>query len=131
MTCPWSWFTIAILYIFFDVNYFLRIAFTIGCGRLFQKKKKLFEATSIYGEIKNCLFILFSIGESTLPWDIFRFRIFSNYFSQVFQEIKITGRKSDNCVWKFLFRFVLILLHIKSASKKPLPWAIHLRLYKH
>ncbi|XP_043286296.1 protein THEM6 [Venturia canescens] len=49
MTCAWSWFTIAILYILFDVNYFLRIIFTIGWGRLFQKKKKLFDETTIYG----------------------------------------------------------------------------------
>jgi len=49
MTCPWSWFTIAILYILFDVNYFLRIIFTLGWGRLFEKKKKLFDETTIYG----------------------------------------------------------------------------------
>ena len=47
-----SYFTLAclvILYILFDVNYFLRIAFTIGYGRLFEKKKKIFEKTTIYG----------------------------------------------------------------------------------
>ncbi|OXU31033.1 hypothetical protein TSAR_006543 [Trichomalopsis sarcophagae] len=47
-----SYFTlacIAILYVLFDVNYFLRIAFTIGYGRLFQSKKKIFEKTTIYG----------------------------------------------------------------------------------
>ena len=58
------------------------------------------------------------IGEGSLPWAIFCFRIFSNYVSQKFGKIKITVWKSDNYVWKFLFRFVLILLHIKSASKK-------------
>lgn len=40
---------IAILYVFFDVNYFLRIGFTIGWGKLFDKKKKIDEATAIYG----------------------------------------------------------------------------------
>lgn len=40
---------VAILYVLFDVNYFLRIAFTIGYGRLFQKKQKIFEKTTIYG----------------------------------------------------------------------------------
>ena len=30
------------------------------------------------------------IGEGTLPWAIFRFRIFSNCFSQKFKKIKIT-----------------------------------------
>ena len=59
-----------------------------------------------------------NIGEGTLPWTIFRFRIFSNYFSQKFEKIKITVWKTDNYVWKFSFRIVIILLHIKSASKK-------------
>uniref|UniRef100_V9I8V5 Uncharacterized protein n=1 Tax=Apis cerana TaxID=7461 RepID=V9I8V5_APICE len=31
-----------VLYILFDVNYFLRIVFTILTGRLFQKKKEDF-----------------------------------------------------------------------------------------
>ena len=39
--------------------------------------------------------IRFLIG-STLPWAIFRFRIFSNYFWQKFEKIKITVWKSDN-----------------------------------
>ena len=30
------------------------------------------------------------IGEGTLPWAIFRFQIFSNYFSQKFKNISIT-----------------------------------------
>nr|CAI5831110.1 unnamed protein product [Callosobruchus analis] len=48
--CYSFWITvIVLLYIFFDINYFLRIAFTIGWGRLFQKKKKVDEATEIYG----------------------------------------------------------------------------------
>lgn len=51
MLCYFSVAAIAILYILFDVNYFLRIAFTIGWGRLFQKKKKLFEETTIHGII--------------------------------------------------------------------------------
>ncbi|KAH0535706.1 protein THEM6 [Cotesia glomerata] len=49
MVCACTMTIIAILYILFDVNYFLRIAFTIGWGRLFQKKKKVFEKTTIYG----------------------------------------------------------------------------------
>ena len=36
------------------------------------------------------------IGEGTLPWAIFRFRIFSNYFSEKFEKIKITVWQSDN-----------------------------------
>ena len=57
------------------------------------------------------------VGEGTLPWAIFRLRIFLNY-SQKFDKIKIKVWKSDNFVWKFLFTFVLFLLHIKSGSKK-------------
>ena len=37
-------------------------------------------------------------GEDILPWAIFRFRIFSNYFSQKFE-------KNENNLWTFLFRF--------------------------
>ena len=58
-----------------------------------------------------------NVGEGILLWAMFRFPIFSNYFLQKFEKMKITVWKSDNYVWKFLFRFVLILLHIKSASK--------------
>lgn len=38
-----------ILYIIWDVNYFIRCVFTVFCGRLFQKKRKLNETTTIYG----------------------------------------------------------------------------------
>ncbi|XP_034947244.1 protein THEM6 [Chelonus insularis] len=49
MVCACTWVILALLYIIFDVNYFLRIFFTIGWGRLFQKKKKIFDTTTIYG----------------------------------------------------------------------------------
>lgn len=39
-----------LLYVFFDVNYFLRIAFTIGFGRFFDRKIKIDEHTEIYGK---------------------------------------------------------------------------------
>lgn len=42
---------IAILYVLLDVNYFLRIIFTIGWGKLFDKKKKIEETTQIYGKV--------------------------------------------------------------------------------
>ncbi|GAB0100884.1 Protein THEM6 [Sergentomyia squamirostris] len=38
-----------IIYIIWDVNYFLRFIFTIGWGKLFQKKVKILEKTTIYG----------------------------------------------------------------------------------
>lgn len=41
---------VALLYICWDVNYFLRVAFTIGIGRLFQKKCGVNDTTTIYGE---------------------------------------------------------------------------------
>lgn len=50
MLCSCCVAIIAILYILFDVNYFLRIIFTILWGRLFEKKKKLFDTTTIYGK---------------------------------------------------------------------------------
>lgn len=71
---------ITILYILFDVNYFLRIAFTIGYGRLFQKKKKIFEKTTIYGE-----FVWYEgwrkiLEVSTFNWIFFFFCIVNYYF---------------------------------------------------
>lgn len=46
---------IAILYVLFDVNYFLRIAFTIGFGKIFDKKKKIDDTTQIYGNYRQSL----------------------------------------------------------------------------
>lgn len=40
---------IAFLYVFFDVNYFLRIIFTVLLGRLFEKRGKVTDPTTIYG----------------------------------------------------------------------------------
>uniref|UniRef100_A0A1B6DD83 Protein THEM6 n=1 Tax=Clastoptera arizonana TaxID=38151 RepID=A0A1B6DD83_9HEMI len=40
---------VAILYMLFDVNYFLRVLITVGIGRLFEKRKKVTEPTVIYG----------------------------------------------------------------------------------
>ncbi|XP_055843461.1 protein THEM6 [Episyrphus balteatus] len=38
-----------ILYIIWDVNYFIRVVFTVVAGRLFQKKRKITDKTTIYG----------------------------------------------------------------------------------
>ncbi|XP_012217286.1 protein THEM6-like [Linepithema humile] len=40
---------IAIFYILFDVNYFLRVFCTIAWARFFGKKKKLLDTSTIYG----------------------------------------------------------------------------------
>ncbi|KAI8428948.1 hypothetical protein MSG28_007558 [Choristoneura fumiferana] len=40
---------VALAYMFWDVNYFLRVAFTIGFGRLFQKKCGVNDTSTIYG----------------------------------------------------------------------------------
>lgn len=39
-----------ILYIIWDVNYFIRFVFTVVLGKLFGKKTKLTETTTIYGK---------------------------------------------------------------------------------
>ena len=39
---------------------------------------------------------MLKIGEGTLPWAIFRFRIFWNYFLQKFEKMKITVWKINN-----------------------------------
>lgn len=38
-----------ILYIIWDVNYFIRCVFTVAMGRLFQSKRKISDTTTIYG----------------------------------------------------------------------------------
>lgn len=48
---------IALAYVFWDVNYFLRIAFTIGIGRLFQKKCSINDTTAIYGKSAILIFV--------------------------------------------------------------------------
>ena len=52
--------------------------------------------------------------KGTLPWAIFRFRIFSNYFLQKFEKIKITVWKSDKltvygnfCLALYLYYYIL------------------------
>lgn len=41
---------VALLYIFWDVNYFLRTAFTIGYGKIFEKPVKPDGVSTIYGK---------------------------------------------------------------------------------
>lgn len=49
MGCGLGALLLLVLYIIWDVNYFIRVVFTVGLGRLFQKKRKIVETTSIYG----------------------------------------------------------------------------------
>ena len=44
--------------------------------------------------LENLIYLSFTQG--TLPWAIFRFRIFSNHFLQKFENIKITVWNSNN-----------------------------------
>lgn len=39
-----------VVYLFFDVNYFLRMGFTICWTKLFQNKLKIDETAEVYGE---------------------------------------------------------------------------------
>ncbi|XP_018792980.1 PREDICTED: protein THEM6 [Bactrocera latifrons] len=41
--------TLLVLYIIWDVNYFIRCIFTVLAGRLFQSKRKVTDTTTIYG----------------------------------------------------------------------------------
>ncbi|KAE8751148.1 hypothetical protein FOCC_FOCC002232 [Frankliniella occidentalis] len=51
MLCFLCWLVplLLVLYVVADVNYFLRIGFVILWGRLFQKKAKVTDGTTIYG----------------------------------------------------------------------------------
>ncbi|OAD61232.1 UPF0670 protein THEM6 like protein [Eufriesea mexicana] len=48
MVCACLITILLVLYMLFDVNYFLRIIFTLAIGRL-HKKNKIFDVTTIYG----------------------------------------------------------------------------------
>ena len=57
----------------------------------FQKLKVHEDTILLIKVIQTTSKYLFKgLGEDTLPWVIFRFRIFSNYFSQKFEKMKIT-----------------------------------------
>lgn len=52
--CNFVWFLLIFLllvYILWDVNYFLRIGFTVGCALFSSKRIKPDETTEIYGKI--------------------------------------------------------------------------------
>lgn len=53
MLCFLCWLTplLLLLYVVADVNYFLRIGFVILWGRLFQKKVKVTDGSTVYGEL--------------------------------------------------------------------------------
>lgn len=50
MGCEWEIIAILVLYIIWDVNYFIRCVFTVAFGRLFQSKRKISDTTQIYGK---------------------------------------------------------------------------------
>lgn len=49
MSCGLGIIVLLILYIIWDVNYFIRCIFTVALGKLFQKKRQINETTTIYG----------------------------------------------------------------------------------
>lgn len=54
----WGLVLLLILYIIWDVNYFIRCVFTVAAGRLFQKKRKISDTTTIYGNVIELYFAL-------------------------------------------------------------------------
>lgn len=57
---------IALLYMFWDVNYFLRIIYTIGWARMFKGQIDLDETTEIYGKITLIFTNVFNIRTSNI-----------------------------------------------------------------
>ncbi|KAK6630256.1 hypothetical protein RUM43_014955 [Polyplax serrata] len=49
MVCACLAVVLLILYIAFDVNYFIRVAFLVGLGQFFKKRVNIFDKTSILG----------------------------------------------------------------------------------
>lgn len=47
-----------LIYIFWDINYFIRTIFTITVGRIFQEELKVDDTCIIYGKHFFCLVIL-------------------------------------------------------------------------
>ena len=90
--------------------------------------------------LARSLIFKFELGEGTLPWTIFHFRIFSNYFWQKFEKAKKTVWKSVNLTMygNFFSIYINIITYKKHFQKNltfgprqgpwPLPWAIHLNL---
>lgn len=75
-----------ILYVIWDVNYALRFLFTVAAGRLFQRKRKINESTTIYG-MGKCY--TYSFRKSTVHSEccvIFRIIKYSDFLfsSQLF-----------------------------------------------
>lgn len=50
MGCGLEVICLLVLYVIWDVNYFIRVVFTVGLGRLFEKKRKITDTTKIYGK---------------------------------------------------------------------------------
>lgn len=50
MGCGIGIICLLVLYVIWDVNYFIRVVFTVGLGRLFEKKRKITDTTKIYGK---------------------------------------------------------------------------------
>lgn len=50
MGCGLEIILLLVLYIIWDVNYFIRCVFTVGLGRLLQKKRKITDTTTIHGK---------------------------------------------------------------------------------
>ena len=72
-----------------DYVSFLLVIFNFS---IFLKKARIANFITLVCSVQRCKSLSDSrnecIGESTLPWAIFRFRIFSNYFSQKFEKKK-------------------------------------------
>lgn len=47
---------VLVAYVLWDVNYFVRVIFTVGRGRFFQDKIKVDETSTIYGKISIILY---------------------------------------------------------------------------
>ncbi|XP_066245848.1 protein THEM6 [Euwallacea similis] len=113
-----------LLYVFFDVNYFLRILFTIGRGRLFGSKKKVDECTEIYGfcttQDVDIFFRQMNNARYIRELDFARFHFYDR--TGIYEEIvKVNGHVLQTAS-NIRYRRTISLLNAYKITTKIITW---------
>ncbi|XP_023012106.1 protein THEM6 [Leptinotarsa decemlineata] len=115
---------IALLYIFFDVNYFLRCLFTIGWGRLFQKNKKPDETTEVYGictsQDLDIMFKHMNNARYVRELDFARFHFYDR--TGLYQEIKKNKAHVLQTASNVRYRRTIPLFNTYKITTKIVSW---------
>lgn len=113
-----------LLYIFFDVNYFLRIIFTIGWGKIFDKKKKIDEQTEIYGLVTtqdlDIFFKHMNNARYVRELDFARFHFYER--TGIYDEIKKVDGHVLQTASNIRYRRTMPLLQAYKVTTKIVSW---------